>query len=112
MFRKLMGLAAMQQMQNKNSKNNVTFTDVEKDFIWHVKQEFEGKYPKDKFEFKVLEDFTIDFLVEGTLVGEVRLRVNRGINLGDEWFPIEEQEDYFKAKEKVVLWLDFYKRNK
>ncbi len=28
-----------------------------------------------------------------------------------KWLPIKDKPEYLKAKEKVTVWLDYYKRN-
>jgi hypothetical protein len=112
-MKKVIGLSMLQQ--SRNTKNNISLTEAEKDFIWHVRTLFLEQDPKAKFEFNVLTDKSIEFKVNTILVGKVKLRDKMAMLISPsdntKWLPIKDKPEYLKAKEKVTVWLDYYKRN-
>ncbi len=113
MYRKIIGLAAFQKMLNKD--NQPMYDNVEQDFIWHVRTVFMNAYKDCDFQFKADDDHLISFKVDNILIGKVNLRENRRMLLDikkDKWFDILDRDTYFKAKELVNEWLEYYKKNK
>ena len=113
MYRKLVGLAAFQQMTNKDKQP--LYDNVEQDFIWHVRTVFINEYKDCDFEFKSNDGHLITFKVDQILIGKVNLRNNRRMLLDikkDKWFDIVDRDTYFKAKELVNEWLEYYKNKK
>lgn len=107
-LRKVAGLALLQQ---NNNKNQMQHTKVEMDFLNHFYNTFKKEFPHATLVYNILKDKTLEFKVNNHLVGTIKLQGNKkGMQLHtseSKWFSIQEKEDYFVAKEKIVEWIEF-----